>query len=353
MPYFNAASHSAPHVDVYKAMVKFLEQQANSTPTQAMHAEKNAFADARDLVADVISANVQEIGLTTTTTAAWQAVVGTLDLGGKRILIAEHEWGDFYRALAKRPDIEVQVLPSLDLSKPDLSAWEPFIDEDVAAIFVPLLTSASGARYPVEKIGLLPRPSGTKFIVDAAQGLGQTNVNVGLLNCDAIVSTCRKWMRGPRQTALFWLKSDWLAGDNPLNAQSLAPADQNVALMIGLGVAAKHLIFQGQQAVEAKICERANSLRVWARSNGLVIYGGGLSQSGIVSFDLKQSDLDRVSTAFNAANLVAKVVEVSVVEPCLHLPDQQKKVLRLSPHTYTTDEEMDQLKELILEAIFA
>ncbi|VAV92875.1 hypothetical protein MNBD_ALPHA07-247 [hydrothermal vent metagenome] len=347
MSYFNAASHGFPDQDVYAAMVDHLNGQAKPSGGGAQCDEVEKRLDARKAVASVLSADVDQLGFTSTTTTAWHAIISALDLAGKRVLVTEHEWGDFYRALSKRADVEIQVLPSLDFSNPDLSSWVPFIDEDVAAIFVPFVTSISGVRYPVEDIGLLPRPAGTKLIVDAAQALGQTDVNVTNLGCDAIVSTCRKWMRGPRQTALFWINDHWVENGRPIKAQALAPADQNSALIIGLGAAARCFLRHPKHQIEQTLRLQADGLRAWATANGIAVYGGQDSKSATVSLVLDQNRLTAVSDAFNRAEIVGKIVDIRVAEPLCHTPAGPSKVLRLSAHIYNTDSEIQRLTEVI------
>ena len=46
----------------------------------------------------------------------------------------------------------------------------------------------------------MARPDGCAFVVDAAQSVGQMPVSVMELNCDVLAATCRKWLRGPRDT---------------------------------------------------------------------------------------------------------------------------------------------------------
>jgi len=351
MSYFNAASHGLPDPDVYAEMAGFFEVQTRQPHAVAAQVEVEKILRARKAVAEILSADVDQLGFTSTTTAAWHAVTGALELAGKRVLVTEHEWGDFYRILAKRTDIEIQVLPALDFSNPDLSSWAPFIDEEVAAIFVPLVTSISGARYPVEEISLLPRSPGTKLIVDAAQALGQTEVNVKHLNCDAVISTCRKWLRGPRQTALFWINDTWAVNHTPITVRTLAPADQNSALIVGLGAAAQSFLQHPKHQIEQNLLVQANSLRAWASANGIAVYGKRNSQSAIVSFDFDQKELACVSDALERAEIVGKIVDIQVAEPLHRNSTSPKKVLRLSAHIYNSESDLQELKEVMSSAL--
>lgn len=351
MSYFNAASHGLPAPHVYEAMINFMKAQAKSTSAPITLTCDEELFNAKKAIASVISARVEQLGFASTTTDAWHAVSGSLDLAGKRILVTEHEWGDYYRLLAKRDDIEVQVLPSLDFAKPDLSSWEQLIDDDVAAIFVPLVTSIAGYRYPVEDIGALPRSINTKLIVDAAQALGQTEVNVSHLNCDAIISTCRKWMRGPRQTALFWINDTWGNQDQPITASALAPADQNQALIVGAGAAAQSILQHSIHQIERQLSIQANEIRTWAAATGIRVYGGENAKSAIVSLVLGQTELKAVNDALARVGIVGKVVDIHTAEPLAQNPNDPQKLLRLSAHVYNSNSELEQLENVISRAV--
>jgi|GEM_PF-1950361 len=346
MPYFNAASHGLPDLSVYEAMIDFMKLQAQSASGAITSEANGKLIDAKKAVASVLSSPVDQLGFASTTTAAWHAVVGSLDLADKRVLVTEHEWGDYYRLLSKRDDVDVQVLPALDFAKPDLSSWKDLIDDDVAAIFVPMVTSIAGYRYPIENIGALPRPARTKLIVDAAQALGQTEVNVSLLNCDAIISTCRKWLRGPRQTALFWISDSWGNGLT-ISASELAPPDQNQALLVGLGAAAQCLLGHSIDDIEKQLTSQAQDLRSWAIANEVRVYGEANARSAIVSLDLGEPDLNKVNSTFERDGIIGKIVNVHKVEPLQMGKTGPKNVLRLSAHTYTSDAEINKLKSAI------
>ncbi len=338
--YFNSASHGLPPPGVYHRIARHMSDQARIGAQAANAQVVRELSLLRDNCARLLATTPDRIGFTSTTTAAFHALTSRLDLAGKRVLVTEHDWGDYYRFLSARSDVTVQTLPPLDLGAPDLSQWADLIDESVAAIFVPMQTCAAGLRYPVEAIGALPRPDSTMFIVDAAQALGQIGVDVGQINCDGLISTCRKWLRGPRQTALFWIGENWRTGGQAGDASALQPADQEPALLLGLGVSVANWLDQGPEVIQTALTQKSDRLRHLATQAGFSIFGGDPAHSATVSIELPRAALPSVMSDLQSAGYQVKSPDIARFEP-LFGTAAPPAIIRLSPHVYTSDTALD------------
>ena len=103
---------------------------------------------------------------------------------------------------------------------------------DIVMICVTHIPTNSGIVNPVEKIGQILREHHQSnpqhqqqyqqifYLVDACQSVGQRNINVQQMQCDALVGTGRKYLRGPRGTGFLYVASRWC--DNS-NNQALVP----------------------------------------------------------------------------------------------------------------------------------
>lgn len=327
---------------MYDRAVEYLRCEAGMGPDGAARHWADQLRNVRQSAATLLGGEPDGIGFSATTTTAWRAMLARMDLAGKRVLVAPHDWGYFYRTLKLLGDVTVEVLPALSGENPDLGAWAARMGEDVAALFVPMVTAVGGVRYPVEAIGALPRPEQTKYIVDGAQALGQMPVDVGRIGCDVFVATGRKWLRGPRQVSMLWVGAGCA-----FTASDLEPADKNNALLLGLGVAIDHLLDISVEAVEQQIKTRADVLRSWATAQSVPLVAG---HSGSVTLKLAAKDGQAAMQALSGQGIVAKLLDEQYFEPLAPV-DVQGCALRLSPHVYTSDQDVEGLLQVLTQVL--
>lgn len=67
------------------------------------------------------------------------------------------------------------------------------------------VSSLPGARFPFEDMTRACREEGILTLVDAAQGVGMVDINLGTLDPDFLVTNCHKWLLVPRGCAVFYV----------------------------------------------------------------------------------------------------------------------------------------------------
>lgn len=348
--YLNSSSHGQPSHHTLQRMMDYLALEQEVGVFEASRRVQDELAQGRCNAAALINAAPENLGFSSTTTTAWLSIVSRLDLTRGRILVAPHEWGDNLRlleSLTTNTDATIEVLPELDLTTPDLNKWRERLDDDVTAMFVPMVTSIDGYRYPVESIGRLLRPEGCVFIVDAAQALGQTSIDVTALSCDAVVATCRKWLRGPRNTALFWIKDS--LGDR-FSADELEPFDASLALRLGLGIAVSEARNMGVRKIEKRIRALKNHAVDAGRAIGLIVQTGIPSQTGTLCLGIPAEAAAVTQQKLASRGLIVKFPNRKVHEPLAPRPETDTIPLRISPNIYNTKEEISKFFEN-LEAV--
>ena len=335
--YLNAASHGLPDRAVLRRMIAHLDLAAMIGPVAAAAQIESELASVHDTAARLFHAPKGNVGFDSGTLSAWRAYVSELPIAGKRFLVAPHEWGENIRALQmmiKGSGARIEVLPPLDFDSPDLSTWQNRIDDDVSALLLPIVSSVGGLLYPVAAIGTLQRPASTKIVVDAAQAIGQVEIETTKLGCDAIFATTRKWVRGPRQTALFWTA----------DAERRAAMERlgvNEALHLGLGVALAQLEKRGVGATADMLKERAMRIRENAATLSLDCLGSAQSGTAAVTVLIPAEKVASVAEEMTAADIIVKWPQSEIDEPLAGLDLSETRPMRIAAHVTTELSELD------------
>lgn len=328
--YLNACGHGLSDPAVLRRMAAHLAREVEVGEMQAAEEVTDERNAVRETAARLVGGNHEQTGLCSTTGDPWRALTSRIPMVGKRVLVAPHEWGDNIRHLGALGG-QVEILPPLNFDAPDLSDWQARIDGDVAAICVPMVTSVTGLRYPVEAIGALERPDDALFIVDTAQALGQVQVNVEKIRCDAMCGTTRKWMRGPQGTGLYWIGERATA----LTGLTADEAQTNVSLLLAQGVALK---------LSGSTGNLTSMLREGLRARGVKVLPGS---TGAVTIRVQHDRASGLQGALAEAGIVGKWPNPMVDEPASELTLDDGLLFRLSPHVYNTEDEIERAMAVI------
>ncbi len=371
--YLNAASHGLPDRTVHERVLAYTKREAAAGAIRAAAEAADEIASIRCKAAAFIASQPDEIAFTTTTTLGWGMAVGSLPLTGKRMLVAPHEWASNIAALRRFANTRAMTLEPLPVTPEgdvDLNALRARLDDDVAGLCVPMVSSLTGRRYPVEAIGKLPRAGSCFYIVDAAQALGQMPVDVRAIGCDILAATARKWLRGPRGTALLYVSRETLARLNPVpypdtahligqpesgnfrdseTAARFESFDFYVPLRLALGAAIDAANASSLAGIAKKIEALASHARARAGQAGLTLHGPAEVQSGITSVLLPAGKKAEVEKALGAALVTVKFPDFAN-EPLSPLPESQA-LLRVAPHVYNSRDQIDALFDALTECL--
>lgn len=336
--YLNAASHGLPARATLARVQAHVALELEVGPLEAAARAEAQVEAVHVQAARFIGAARDDLALTQTTTATLAGLLPGVVRAGGTVLVAPQEWGDNLRFL-ERLGAQIRVLPKLEAGDTGAEAWCDALTEDVAAIMVPLVSSITGARLPDAALGQMARPEGCVLIVDAAQALGQIPVDVKALGADVLVGTCRKWLRGPRGTALAW-RHPRIEARVPMDA--LRPNDGNMALRLGLGAAL--------QATGLSLSLRDQA---WAAAQemGLQTWSGAAPETGALSLAIPVGRVEAVQNALARADIIVKFPDPNRDEPHLAAGPVACVPMRVSPHGYNTGADIDALMEVLRAAL--
>jgi pyridoxal 5-phosphate dependent beta-lyase len=152
-----------------------------------------------------------------------------------------------------------EPLPVDGDGRADVEAVERLLlDDPPRVVHLTHIGSHRGVLQPAREIAVLCRAAGVPLVLDAAQSLGHADTDVG---ADAVYSTSRKWLAGPRGVGLLFVRPALAAelvpvlpepeGVPPL--RSFESGEAHVAGRVGLVLAVGEHIAAGPDRVRERL----------------------------------------------------------------------------------------------------
>jgi pyridoxal 5-phosphate dependent beta-lyase len=171
--------------------------------------------------------------------------------GSRSVACPPGEYGPNLAAMAAH-GFAVRALPvdgsgrlAIDDAAASLSADPP------ALVHVTAIGSHCGIVQPVAALAAVCRDLGLPLLVDAAQAFGQIDC---VLDADAIYSSSRKWMAGPRGVGVLAVRPTLAQLLRP-GLDRLADAEANIAAHVGFSVAIGEHLAAGPAEIRARLAE--------------------------------------------------------------------------------------------------
>ncbi|UZE13307.1 aminotransferase class V-fold PLP-dependent enzyme [Pseudomonas sp. B21-053] len=308
--HFNHAGASLPSQATLDAILEQLQREALGGPMEA--ADQTIQARARTAAAKLLNSVPEAIAFASSGSAAWGMAFNALGpwQAGDRILIGRHEWGGNLACIAHAlgAGAQLEVIPCDETGAVSVTALQQMIDSKVKLIALTWLPANSGLINPAEAIGAVAREHGIAYFIDAGQALGQLPCDVQALNCDVLKGAGRKFLRGPRGTALLYIRPGFMQRLKPTqldvlsapwdgdgfalrsDARRFETSEVSVALLAGLANALEECNGLGLAQIRQRIDSLSRNLRERLMTiPGLTLHNLGPAdhQSGLIAFTLK------------------------------------------------------------------
>ena len=239
------------------------------------------------------------------------------------------------------------------LSLADFSAA---IDDNTRVLSVSSVEFFSGFRNDLAGLSNLCQQRDIFFVVDAIQSLGVLPIDVTELGIDALAADGHKWLLAPEGCALFYCSRralpklkvsalgwsgvetayDFLNYDETLypDARRFETGTQNTVGIAGLKGSIDFLLEQGIPAIEQRILELTDRLCEGLATGGFRLLSprGPGEKSGIVTFSHPSVEAQTLFQRLHQERIISAV---------------RGGQLRLSPHFYNTEEEIDRALEVL------
>jgi selenocysteine lyase/cysteine desulfurase len=374
----NAGAALVPEM-VRDAVLGHLALEQELGGYEAAEARAGSIRNTYAAVGRLLGAHARNIAVVQNSTVAFAQAISAFDLGpGDVLLTSRADYASnqiMYLSLAQRRGVEVVRAPDAPEGGVDPDEVRRMIGRRrPALVALTWIPTNSGLVQPVEAVGRACREADVPFLIDGCQAVGQMPVDVRSLHCDYLAGTARKFLRGPRGLGFLYASDRVLqAGAHPLlvdmhganwtdaDAFELTPDARRFetwefahALVLGLGAAAEYALEVGLEAAQ----RRARKLADYARERlaalpGVRVLDRGPELCAIVTAAIAGRDAEDIKLELRTRgiNTSSSHREDAVID----MDDKHiTSALRISPHYYNTEQEIDiavaTLSELLARA---
>jgi len=278
------------------------------------------------------AASDTEIVFVRGTTEAINLVVhcygGTFLKAGDEVLITHMEHHSNivpWQMLAERTGIKLKVAPINDQGELILEEFKKLLTDKVKFVSVVHVSNALGTVNPVKEIVRLAHEKGVPVLLDGAQAVAHTPVNVQDLDCDFYVFSGHKLL-GPTGVGVLYGKKEFLAKMPPYQGggdmirsvtfekttysdlpHKFEAGTPHIAGVIGLGVAIDYISSVGLDRIEAYEQELLRyGTEKLLQVPGLRLIGTAQHKSAILSFVLGEAHAHDIGTILDRQGIAIR-----------------------------------------------
>lgn len=318
--------------------------------------------DARKLAAQLIHCQPDEIALVGPTSLALSFVAAGLKLRrGDNILIYHDDYpSNVYPWMAfAEKGIQVRLLNTRGLGTIRIKDVIGQVDENTKLVALASCHFISGFRIEIDAIGKLLRERGILFCLDAIQTLGAFPTTVE--HVDFLAADAHKWLLGPCAAGILYVRRElqeklnppiygWHNVRNPnfvaqetiefrSGAAKFEAGTQNLLGLVGLIASMELALEIGVENISAELLHKRDFIIPALQQKGFIVLNADAKNenaSGIISFFQPGKDLTALHKKFSDAGVLTS----------LRVDRNDQNYIRVSPHYYNTDTELQRLLDL-------
>lgn len=330
----------------------------------ANEAEKSGNLDARlyqraerirPRVAQLVNANTDEVTFIKNTSEGLSFVANGLNWNsGDNVVTTNAEFPSNIYPWQALQEHGVQVRMVLEEDgRIELDRLTEAVDNRTRLVSISSVQYASGFRTDLTALGEFCKSKGVFFCVDAIQSLGVFPIDVKAMNIDFLAADAHKWLCGPEGCGVFFVRKEVQGHLRPTcvgwasmkqmwqvhpyrfefheTAQRYDSGSYNLAGIYGLGAAIDWVLEVGVEKMSSRILALTDRLVAGVRDKGyrLVSSRAPGEAGGIVAFVSDVHDLPEIQRHLQTEHRIVIAA--------------RRKRLRVSPHVYNTEREIDKL----------
>lgn len=262
-----------------------------------------------------------------------------------QILLCQHDFPSVGFALqqAKHKGYDIRFIPS-DHNLLDPDTWQTALTQEVFATLITHAHYNSSSLMPVSDICGMAKAQGIVSIVDIAQSVGVVPIDLAQWQADIVVGSCVKWLCGGPGAGFIWLQNPeqwqpqdlgWFSHQNPFefdihhfeyadNANRFWGGTPSVLPYAIASNSIKHMHNIGVKTIRQHNQHLTETLRQSVPEHCVVSPNNPEQRGGTLVLKFQQQ-----------AQVEAALTEAQVQF------DSRKFGIRLSPHIYNTQEQIE------------
>lgn len=355
--YFNHASTGPLPLTGVEAVTGYCRYQAETGQVPYDEAEA-AVEEARQMLARLLRVAPETVAFTKNTSAGVTIAIGSTEWReGDNVVLMEDDFPTVtYPFHFLLPGVQKRWLSSERLAEGP-EAVSSLVDDRTRMVAVSWVHFLTGRRFDIAAICRFCRERGVVTVIDAIQGIGVVDCDWDAVGADFVVSHGAKWLLSPQGSGFLrvrpeilptlrpcnmgWLSAEWRDFNDILTvkpmkagASRFEEGTKNYLAIYGLRESLRIFLAAGPAAVEARVRQLCARLRRRLEELGFEIATPAEAErnAGIVTGARPGDDSGLLHRRLSDAKMVCSLRE---------------NQLRIAPHFYNTEEEVDRFTELL------
>jgi len=326
----------------------------NQVPSYYMRRQQfEDYAKVKTALAKFAGCSPEEMTICRNTTEALNTVIMGLQMNpGDEAIMTNQDYGSMLAAFEQRSrrDKIINKIISLPLHPKNdreiVSAYERAITDRTKVILVTHVINITGQVLPVKKIAEMAHAHGVEVISDSAHALGHLDFKVQELGCDYFGTSLHKWVGAPLGTGMMYIRKDkiskvWpLMGDDTFADNDIRKFEHLGTRPCGINLSILDALeFQETLGVARKQARLRYLKKYWVNQvknvPGITINTAHEEHRSSAIANVGVKNLPPVSLAnrlFDKYKIFTVAIDMEAV-----------KGVRITPHLYTSTEDLDQL----------
>ncbi len=365
--HLNNAGASLMSKNVFQAIQDYLALEMEMGGYEAAAHQRKAISAFSDVVAQLLNATPDQIAYAASATDAYNRALSAIPFEQGDVIVTTQD--DYvsnqiaFLQLQKKYKLTILHSQYDKQGGADLDHLEQLIRLNhprlVAVTHVP---TNSGLIQDVERIGEWCKHSEAWYLVDACQSAGQLPLDVKKINCDFLSATFRKFLRGPRGSGVLYVSdraleqqlepafldlhsASWISPDQyrPYSdARSFELWERPYAVVMGSKAATEEALELGLDNIRQSVQHIADYCRrKLSEIPAVKVMDHGANLCGIVTFHVE----GRHPMQLKEALFQHRINSSLAFREYAWFDFNHKNIdwaLRVSPHYYNTQEEIDE-----------